>query len=309
MSRAEDASRQGLLATFRMNRRAYRNWFSVLARSARGRDPRYLELRDRRRLAFGDPPRFPRGLAVGWLPRLLDAGWSIERIDETHARLVHPGQALRFTCRFLGSWSDIISLTEVFVDKVYSGDFRGTVVLDVGMAGGDSSVFFARSGAARVIGVEPIPESYALALENLRQNGVEDRAVPIQGAVLAGTGSTEIRVSSLAPNRSSAAPERNQTQVEFDRSFSVRTYDFSGLLAAGGVDHVDVLKMDCEGCEYAFLRSLTDADFARIGRITLEYHDGPRDLPETLRSHGFDVSARGDWLGIIDARRPAPTGA
>ena len=293
----------GIVPTLRYVRRAYRNWISVLWTSALGRNPRYVELHDGRRISFGNPPSVARGLAVQWLPRLLGAGWTIERIDDTHARLVHTGDRLEFTCRFLGSWSDILPLTEVFVDKVYAGDLRGKVVLDVGMADGDSAVFFARSGAARVIGVEPLPESYTLALQNLRQNDVEGIVVPLQGAVASGAGSTEIRVASLVPNRSSAAPERDKTQVEFDRSISVRTYDLPGLMSAGGVDHVDLVKMDCEGGEYAFLRSLTDGDFARIDRFAIEYHDGPRGLVEILQSHGFRTTFHGDPIGILDARR------
>jgi len=295
----------GVLATLRQVRRAYRNWISVLWTAALGGNPRYVELHDGRRISFGDPPSLGRGLAVQWLPRLLGAGWTIEKIDESHARLEHAGDRLQFTCRFLGNWSDIIALTEVFVDKVYAGDFRGQVVLDVGMADGDSAVFFARNGAVRVIGVEPLPESYHLALQNLRQNGVEKTVVPLQGAVASGVGSTEIRVATLAPNRSSAAPERDRTEVEFDSSISVRAYDFPGLLSAGGVDHLDFVKMDCEGCEYALLRSLTDADFARIDRWILEYHDGPRDLVEILRSHGFRTSLRGEPIGVLEAHRPA----
>ncbi|HYB78611.1 MAG TPA: FkbM family methyltransferase [Thermoplasmata archaeon] len=293
----------GTLVAFRRIRRVYRNWFSVLGAYALKRDPKYIELRDGKRIAFGDPPRFDRWLAVQLLPRLLDVGWTIDTLDRTHARLSHAGERLRFTCRFLGKWSDIIPLSEVYVDKVYSGDFRGKTVLDVGMADGDSAVYFARSGASRVIAVEPLPETYALALENLRENGVEQTVVPIQGAVLSEQGPIEIRVPSDAPNQSSAAPDRDQNRVEFDRTISVQTYTLSDLMKAGGVDRLDFVKMDCEGCEYSFLRSLAEEDFARIGRFVLEYHDGPHDLIDILQSHGFRVTSRGNGIGILDARR------
>lgn len=294
----------GAWVALRRIRRVYRNWVSVLWAYMRKRDPAYVELRNGSRIAFGEPPRLDRWLAVQLLPRLLDAGWTIERLDTTHACLAHERDHLRFTCRFLGKWSDVIPLTEVYVDKVYSGDFRGKVVLDVGMADGDSSVFFARSGAARVIGVEPIPESYALAVENVRQNGVEGIVVPLQGAVLSGRGSVVVQIPSDAPNRSSAASSRDQNQVEFDRNLSVPTYDVKDLLKAGGIDHINFVKMDCEGCEYAFLRSLSDDDFSHIDRFVLEYHDGPRDLLPILQSHGYRVSAQGEGIGYLDAERP-----
>jgi len=293
----------GTWVAFRRIRRVYRNWLSVLWTYLRKRDPAFVELRNGSRIAFGEPPKMDRWLAVQLLPRLLDAGWTITPTDSTHARLAHPGEHLEFTCRFLGKWSDVIPLSEVYVDKVYAGDFRGKVVLDVGMANGDSSVFFARSGAARVIGVEPIPESYALAVENIRKNGVEGVVVPLQGAVLSGRGSVVLRVPSTAPNRSSAAPSRDQTRPDFDQTVSVPTYDVSDLLKAGGVDRIHFVKMDCEGCEYAFLRSLKDADFSHIDRFVLEYHDGPKDLLPILESHGFRVTALGEGIGYLDAQR------
>jgi len=299
----------GTLVAFRRIRRVYRNWVSVLWAYARKRDPPFVELRDGKRIAFGDPPRMDRWLAVQLLPRLLDAGWTIDRLDGTHARLSHPAERLRFTCRFLGNWSDIIPLSEVFVDKVYAGDFRGKTVLDVGMADGDSAVYFARCGAARVIAVEPLPDTYALALDNLRENGVEQTVVPIQGAVLSEKGTIEIRVPSHAPNRSSAAPDRDQNRMQFDRTISVQTYTLADLMRAGGVDRLDMVKMDCEGCEYSFLRSLSGEDFARIGRFVLEYHDGPHDLVQILKSHGFEVSSRGNGIGMLDARRAQVPGA
>lgn len=299
----------GTWVAFRRIRRVYRNWLSVLWTYERHRDPAYVELRDGSRLAFGEPPKVDRWLAVQLLPRLLDAGWTITPIDRTRARLAHARDHLEFICRFLGKWSDVIPLSEVYVDKIYAGDFRGKVVLDVGMANGDSSVFFARSGAARVIGVEPIAESYSLAVENVRKNGVEATVVPLQGAVLSGRGSAVLHVPSEAPNRSSAAPSRDQNPMNFDRTVSVPTYDVQDLLKAGGVDRIDFVKMDCEGCEYAFLRSLADEDFSHIGRFVLEYHDGPKDLLTILEAHGFRVTAQGEGIGILDAQRVSDTKA
>ncbi|MFQ1020790.1 FkbM family methyltransferase [Tardisphaera saccharovorans] len=62
------------------------------------------------------------------------------------------------------------------------------------------------------------------------------------------------------------------------------------------LDHVleeygpfDVLKMDCEGCEYDAL-----ANSRRIGEVSqvmLEYHYGPKRVVEALRRAGFQVRA------------------
>lgn len=307
MRRETKGFNPGTFAALRRVRQAYRNWPSVLGTCALGWEPHRLRLRRGGWVAFGEPPRIGRWLAFEILPGLLASGWAIEQIDSTHGRLSHAGENLRFTCRFLGKWSDVIPLYEVFVGRVYDGDYRGKVVVDVGMAGGESSVFFARAGAARVIGVEPIPESYTLAVENLRQNALGDVVVPIQGAVLEGGDvPTVIQVQSSAPNRSSATPGDDRTEATFDRQLTVRTLGVPELLRVGNVNHIDVVKMDCEGCEYTFLRSLKKEDFDCIGRFVLEYHDGPRDLPQILMGQGFRVTYGGTEIGILNAERVSP---
>ena len=49
----------------------------------------------------------------------------------------------------------------------------------------------------------------------------------------------------------------------------------------GGED-TDLLKMDCEGCEYKVLNSLVANDYSRIESMYLEYHNDVQNLPETL---------------------------
>jgi hypothetical protein len=59
---------------------------------------------------------------------------------------------------------------------------------------------------------------------------------------------------------------------------------------------VNLLKIDCEGSEYEVLRSLDAANWARIERVVIEYHDIGRnrnhvELTEILRTNGFEVEA------------------
>lgn len=291
------------LKAFGRVRRSYRNWFGVLWAYARGRDPPFVELRTGKRLAFGTPRSFDRWLAVQMLPRLIDAGWTAEAVDETHAILTHSAQGAQFRCRFLGRWSDIIPLVEVYVERVYGEDFRGKTVVDIGMANGDSSVFFAQHGASRVFGIEPIPESFALAQENIRLNHVEDRVTPLNAAMLAHRGEAQMKVASGAPNRSTTRPGEDQTAVTFDQELQVRTLGLGDLMKEYSIERLDFIKMDCEGCEYSVLGAVSSEEFARIGTLALEFHDGPKDLPKLLESNGFSIEVHGSSVGYISARR------
>jgi hypothetical protein len=82
-------------------------------------------------------------------------------------------------------------------------------------------------------------------------------------------------------------------------------------LDAAGAARCDFLKLDCEGAEYAILRQAeADGTLARIGRISMEYHDGVTDgsgawLADFLRARGFSVALEPnpahDHIGFLRA--------
>jgi len=51
----------------------------------------------------------------------------------------------------------------------------------------------------------------------------------------------------------------------------------------------DVMKMDCEGCEYDAV--LNSKRIGELRQIQMEYHYGPERLVEALRKAGFEVEA------------------
>jgi hypothetical protein len=53
---------------------------------------------------------------------------------------------------------------------------------------------------------------------------------------------------------------------------SVDGLDFASLLQSVG-GRIDLLKLDIEGAEIEFLDAAKDADLARVGQLTIEFHD------------------------------------
>ena len=70
-------------------------------------------------------------------------------------------------------------------------------------------------------------------------------------------------------------------------------------------EHINLLKIDCEGCEYKVLRSISEEYFSRILNLNLEYHHGLQDIPELLNREGFDISIteNNKLMGYIVAHR------
>ena len=51
----------------------------------------------------------------------------------------------------------------------------------------------------------------------------------------------------------------------------------------------DILKMDCEGCEYDVLSSV-DPDSLKFEQVMLEFHHGCRPLIKILEQAGYSVN-------------------
>jgi len=54
-----------------------------------------------------------------------------------------------------------------------------------------------------------------------------------------------------------------------------------------------IIKCDIEGAEHKVFTK--DADLTGVYKIQLEYHGGPKDLPEVFRSKGFKVKVDKPW--------------
>ncbi len=76
------------------------------------------------------------------------------------------------------------SVFEVFDGHAYDNiNVYGRDVIDIGANVGDSSIYFALKGAKKVVGVEPLPNVYARAIENVKLNHLEDKVFLINAAL------------------------------------------------------------------------------------------------------------------------------
>jgi len=289
-----------LLSITRRYRKVYANWPSVLWAVYRKSSGIKVRLR------MGPELEVPYVMAhrLSLLADIKGAG--LEEVRGDLARLRLP-EGVSLWVR-LNRGFDVGHLQELFVDRAYGSSFSGTVV-DVGASNGDSAIFFAINGAERVVALEPDPESFALAEENVRMNGLEGRIRLINAALAAEDGEAELLLADDLPNAAttSTAQLGERPWMRVARRVRVRAVSLGTLMRELGANNVSLLKMDCEGCEYEVLRSAGPDLLAHFRRIVLEYHNGPRDLPYILRSAGFSVScARGSGVGMLRAGRPLP---
>lgn len=175
-----------------------------------------------------------------------------------------PRGGLTATFQLAEGHTDAIAVQEVWKTDDYrllTTEVRGKVVVDVGANVGAFSVLAAKLGAAKVFAFEPHPDNARALHANVTDNRVLPQVVVYQAAVGVAGASLVLAGSGggvhLVP--------------EGDGPLTIGMTMEEVLAEAGGA--VDLLKIDCEGGEYAIFDGDTSW-LQHVAAIAMEYH-GP----------------------------------
>ena len=191
---------------------------------------------------------------------------------------------------FLSSCSDdVITVVIIFCRREYGDVRRGSTVIDIGANIGAFSLYAACMGAAKVFAFEPNREAYGCLVANITENGFEDRITPSRQAV-ADRDDEYLRISRASSPYNSAV-RCGSNEYQGGDCDLVTTISLTSILRNNSIDHVDLLKMDCEGGEYDIILGLTEATLSKITDIRIEYHGRGRKDPiiRHLKEHGFSL--------------------
>ncbi|MCG2908007.1 MAG: FkbM family methyltransferase [Sulfolobales archaeon] len=127
-----------------------------------------------------------------------------------------------------------------------------------------TAIYFAIKGAEKVIAIEPHPGAYEELVENIRINGLEGKIVPLNIAV--GDKEGYIVVSNVETKQ---APVTLFKESE-GNGIKVKMETLSNVINKYNLE-TDVLKMDCEGCEYNLILNDYEA-VSKFDQLAFEYH-------------------------------------
>jgi len=178
----------------------------------------------------------------------------------------------------------------VFYEKEYEmDDLTGCVVVDIGAGSGDSAIYFASRGASKVYAYEPSPESFKLAQRNIAENKLGGVVKIFNEGVSDFEGIGSLKWKPGEPWSGRITKDQGGVQVT--------------SIAKVLKGKVDLLKLDCEGCEFGILRAMEKMQLFRfVDSIILEYEANPSVLIRRLRNAGYELSIDTPRRGIIQAR-------
>lgn len=201
-------------------------------------------------------------------------------------------------------YEDIVLLSEIFLQHNYDiiVPYR-SIVLDIGMNNADSTLYFAsKTNVEHVRGYEPFEATYELAKRNIECNprlaakielnnyGLSDKAAELEcdycsentaGAGVSGILGKKGNVTKERIKLKSAANEVMRAIEDFPRCRMI-------------------LKIDCEGSEFAIIESLERTHLlGRVDIILLEWHEkSPQVIIDTLQHSGFTIFNRDSLKGM-----------
>jgi hypothetical protein len=169
--------------------------------------------------------------------------------------------------RFVGGKNNG-DIVHIFMNKDYEFlPVHNRVVLDIGANIADSSIYFASQGAKMVYGIEPDKDSFELAKENVRINNLSDRIIIIW----------------CGCSRQTNEGANGSSPPLISLNDLMKKYNILP----------DILKIDCEGCEYDIILSSPDEVLKLFKYMQIEYHLGYRNLKDKLEGCGFSVEVTG----------------
>lgn len=152
----------------------------------------------------------------------------------------------------------------LLIDRLAEG--RDLVVFDVGANAGDfTQAVLERRPAARVVACDAQLSSRRALTERF-----DSRRVLVAGAVGAHHEQRELWASSPCDQLATFHPRTHIKEVQQDSLGMVELTTVDTLCAALHVEHIDLLKLDCEGHELAVLQGAHDM-LDRIGMIYWEH--------------------------------------
>jgi|TARA_Y100000996_G_scaffold331089_1_gene267338 FkbM family methyltransferase len=201
-------------------------------------------------------------------------------------KIIENREGIKFFLRYIQTNNTI---TETFIRGLHhinsKIDFKDKIVIDAGAECGDTPLFFASKGA-RVYAFEPIKEHFEAMEKNFGLNKELSKLItPVNAAV----GKDEL----LTFYRDNSADIGTSASFVYNkhgpnaRKSEVQGMSLTSILKKYNIDEVDLLKMDCKGCEFF----IPDDALKHIKRIKIEYVARGKykveDLLKQLKQSGF----------------------
>ncbi|MEP7322773.1 MAG: FkbM family methyltransferase [Saprospiraceae bacterium] len=209
----------------------------------------------------------------------------------------------KFIKIFVDCFDNLKVIEEIYIENLYNFKFNSdSVVLDVGMNIGASSLFFASfDNIKKVYGFEPFKGTFDVAEKNIELNNYAASKIERFNY---GLGSAHVTLKvPLPPNGSLGGSTSDFVFGELldESKRTLTSVEIQGIcenlnkIHQSENDRKIILKLDCEGAEYEIIESLRKNNLIdKVDIFLIEYHlKGNQELIKIFIENGFSLFAPG----------------
>ena len=198
----------------------------------------------------------------------------------------------------VASLSNMAVLYEIFIEKIYSIDTteKELVVIDIGMNVGVASLFFAsQSYVNKVYGYEPFPETFAEASLNVSSNPNFASKLRLNNEGVSNVNETRsITLFESGLLSASTIDQKNDYGKKIGQVIDVQLVSINKvfeLVISENPGAKILLKLDCEGEEYAIFEMLKESTYLNnVDIAIIEWHEkGSTAIEKVLIENKFKL--------------------
>lgn len=153
--------------------------------------------------------------------------------------------------QFLDKINGIYQLNEIFITESYRKfDYKDKVVFDIGGFIGISALYFALNGAKKVYVYEVNKEAYKILINNISNNNFDNKIVAFNIGVSDDYKEKILNITEIKGSSGFFSEFSKPMNIKEKRK--IKLVPFKTVLK----ENVDILKIDCEGCEFEILNSI-----------------------------------------------------
>lgn len=181
------------------------------------------------------------------------------------------------------------------------------IVVDIGANIGVFTLFAACKTRNKIYAYEPFPENFEILNRNIQANSITN-VVTEKAAVTDHIGSAKLLINESSDGHRLI---NRSIERELQKYIQVPTVTLQSIMDDNHLEHIDFLKIDCEGSEWAILTSTPKEYLKRIRKIAMEFHDNVPlhkhdTIQQLLADIGFVVTLNWDGkspFGYLYGRR------
>ena len=185
-------------------------------------------------------------------------------------------------------------------------DLLNKTIIDIGANIGDTALDFVNRGAKKVYSIEPIPQTFSYLIRNIENNSLENVIIPLNYGIGDKNEKIVIPIRENASGGNSITfDKRNKGNKLYSKNVEVNVITVKDLWNIIKTK-VDIIKMDCEDCEYSIIKNNDLIDFFNPEYILIEYHSGEQKTTNWLKLNEYEIvkaRSKNNDLGVIMAKK------